>query len=244
MNYKKMLYIDMESLTGYYIEKSVIKDQKELDKFYHYITTINLYDYGVIDEYAMILLKRLSKTHELFIFTSFLVGDIFEKTGIFAKNKFDFLYKNFEFIDPSNFILGGNKSIVSAKYFVDDRLENLTGNSDIKILYTEYHNKLITDKELMEKGVFRISSMQELEKCIYGEYSLQEMQKIVNETLYNVLGVTNNCYSLDARLFEKNKKKIILHFRKQCFFDDDIKKTIKYFKNRLGFDDGEIICDS
>ncbi len=229
--------IDIGSIgEEYYIEKAVIKDEKKLKKFYDYISTIDLYDYGVVDVQAIHLLRRLAVNYEVFIFTSFFVGQINEKSGIFAKNKFDFLYKTFPFLKPSNFILGGNKSIVSADYFIDDRIDNLTGNSEVKILYSTYHNKDISSETLLKKNIIRISSMEELEKCIFCEYNLKEMIQIVNDFFYKIFKIRNACCSVEAYLSEKGKKKVSINL-KECHYKN-VDGLISYLSKRLGFDEG------
>lgn len=233
--------IDIDTISSYYIEDDVIKDKAKLQEFHDYLHKINIYDYGTVDEDAMHLLKRLSKTHEVIIFSSFFVGKIKEESGMLLKNKFDFLHKTFPFLDPNNFIFGRNKSIVSAKYFIDDRLDNLSGNSDIKILYSAYHNKNITERELFEKGIFRISTMKELEKCIYGEFTPQEMLKLVNDTAYATYKYREKCYEIKATVGIDNKKKIVMCLKTPF---PDPEKAINYFVKRFGYDEGVFLVDA
>ena len=93
--------------------------------------------------------KELNEKYEVFIGTSFIFREIVSDSGIFVKNKYDFLMKNFPFLDPMNFVFVGNKNILKCDIFIDDKIENLTGG-DIKILYTAYHNKSINNNEVLQ----------------------------------------------------------------------------------------------
>ena len=46
---------------------------------------------------------------------------------------------------------------------IDDRLSNLE-NCDKKLLFTEFRNKKLTDKELKEKGVIRVNNWLDVKK--------------------------------------------------------------------------------
>lgn len=101
----------------------------------------------------------------MFIGTSFIFKEIVSDSGIFVKNKYDFLMKNFPFLNPMNFVFVGNKSILKCDIFIDDKIENLTGG-DIKILYTAYHNKSISDEELKKLGIIRAKDWLDIKRIL------------------------------------------------------------------------------
>lgn len=170
----------------YFYENAIFKDEPEARVAFHkFFLTQNMYNFGKLEKGVIKLLKRLSKTHIVIIYTSaiFETEKDYAASGILFKNKFEALCKMFPFLDPNNFIIGRNKSILHADYMSDDIVSNLDGDIDVKMLYTALHNLHISDKELFEKGIFRVSSMEEIEKVVYGEYSNAEMLELVNKYL-------------------------------------------------------------
>ena len=149
--------------------KLPIKSTKDiktlLRNFFKFFLTKNEYDYGHINDNAVSVIKELNEKYEVFIGTSFIFREIVSDSGIFVKNKYDFLMKNFPFLDPMNFVFVGNKSILKCDIFIDDKIENLTGG-DIKILYTAYHNKSISDEELKKLGIIRAKDWLDIKRIL------------------------------------------------------------------------------
>lgn len=165
----------------YYYEKAIFEDNdKIIQEFYDYFLTKDMYDYGVIEKGAVELLEELSKTHNVLIMTCATLKGREKHSGVLFKNKFDMLCKTFPFLDPANFIIGANKSIARANYMVDDRVDNLSGDISVKMLYSAPHNMDISDKELYDKGIIRVSSMEEVRKIIYGDFrDVFEIKKLI-----------------------------------------------------------------
>ena len=102
-------------------------------------------------------MKYLSE-HLLFLKTYYEIKEL-------GSNKYDFLIKNFPFLDPMNFVFVGNKSILKSDIKIDDKIENLV-NGDIKILFTAYHNKNISDEELKNQGIIRAKDWLDIKKIL------------------------------------------------------------------------------
>ncbi len=50
---------------------------------------------------------------------------------------------------------------------IDDKAENLEGNNKrMKLLFTAFHNKNISEKELKEQGLIRVTDWKEVEKIL------------------------------------------------------------------------------
>lgn len=146
--------------------KQDIVENKE--DFFKYFLTKNEYNYGKINDNAIEVIEKLNQKYEVFIGTSFIFKEIIGESGIFVKNKYDFLLKNFPFLNPMNFVFVGNKKILKSDIKIDDKIENLI-NGDIKLLYTAYHNKNISKEELEEKGIVRVNNWLEIEKLLLKE---------------------------------------------------------------------------
>ena len=79
------------------------------------------------------------------------------------KNKFEYLHYWFPFIDTNNFIFMTNKTKIKYDIGLDDRTSNLE-SCDKKLLFTEFRNKKITDKELKDKGIVRVNNWLDVKK--------------------------------------------------------------------------------
>ncbi len=64
-----------------------------------------------------------------------------------------------------NYVFLGNKSILGCDIKIDEKLENLE-NAKIKLLYTAYHNKNLSDNVLNEKGIIRVDNWNDIEKIL------------------------------------------------------------------------------
>lgn len=140
-----------------------IVDDKQ--KFFDFFLKHNQYDYVSINNNAKKIIKELCDKYEVFIGTSYIFREIVNDSGIFVKYKYDYLIKNFPFVNPMNFVFLGNKSILKSDVKIDDKLENLT-NAKIKLLYTAYHNKDLSDSYLKSKGIIRVNNWIEIENVL------------------------------------------------------------------------------
>lgn len=154
-NYKE------DDFTEFY-KQDVVPDK---EAFFKYFLTKSEYNYGKIASNAVEVIKELSEKYEVFIGTSFIFKEIVNESGILVKNKYDFLIKNFPFLDPMNFVFVGNKSILKSDIKIDDKIENLV-NGDIKILFTAYHNKNISDEKLKNQGIIRAKDWLDIKKIL------------------------------------------------------------------------------
>lgn len=220
--------------TEYYYEKPIFgNDQEMIKEFHEYFLEHNMYDYGVLEDGAIELLKELSKTHNVVIYTSSILESVENAaaSAILFKNKFEFLCKTFPFIPPSNFILGRNKSIIFSDYMVDDRVDNLTGNIRVKMLYSARHNLDISDKALYDKGIFRVSSMEELRKVVYGDFTTSEIFKIINEVFS--YSIYLECDEVSMQLSNTSEATLNIEFSGMINYREE-EKVKKFLHTRLG----------
>lgn len=154
-NYKE------EEFKDFYMQ-DVVPNKEE---FFEYFLKHNLYDYCEIKEGAVEVLEQLSKVYEIYICTSYIYKEVVNKSGIILKYKYDYLIKNFPFLNPNNFIFTGDKSIINCDIKIDDRVENLK-NADKKILFTAYHNKNISDDELKKNTIIRSNNWKKIKNLL------------------------------------------------------------------------------
>lgn len=153
-----------EEVKGYYLQDLIDKDK--LDDFYRFFFDSNMYNYVVIFPNATRVIEKLNKKYELYICSSFVVPGIGSELGMLLKHKYEWLHTNFPFIKPNQLIFMSSKHLIDADIRIDDRLSNLEGPGSLKILYTSYHNRNITDKELKQLNIIRVNGWLEIEKLL------------------------------------------------------------------------------
>lgn len=82
------------------------------------------------------------------------------------RNKFKYLRENLPFISPNQYIFTTNKEIIDCDIKIDDRLSNLSGKADKKLLFTAYHNKEITKQELDKQNIIRVDSWKQIKDIL------------------------------------------------------------------------------
>ena len=155
---------EQEDAKSYYINDLIPKDRiKEWAKWY---SKRNTYDYVNILENAQEVLEKLNKKYDLYIATAYVFRDAPEISGKTLNDKYNFLCENFPFIDPHKFIFISNKDLLEADIRIDDSPKKLMGDARLKLLFTAYHNKNLTETELKENNFIRVNNWKEIEKIL------------------------------------------------------------------------------
>lgn len=157
-NYKK------DDIKTYYIQDLIPKER--YPEWTEFFNKENVYDYVDFLPDAYEVMKKLSKKYELYICSSYIFRDNEEYSAKNLMNKFEWLYENIPFILPENYIFASNKEIINCQIKIDDKLSNLSGNANKKLLFTAYHNKNITKEELEKNGVKRVNGWKEIENIL------------------------------------------------------------------------------
>lgn len=153
---------DYDNIKSYYIQ-DILGDKK--DDFFSKFKDMDLYEKAVLLPDCYDVLKELSKYYKIYICTDYIWREIVEYAGNNLKNKYKFLYEKLDFINPRNFIFTGDKSIINCDIKIDDREINLE-NASIKLLFTAWHNKDLTDEELERKNIIRVNDWKEVRKLL------------------------------------------------------------------------------
>lgn len=154
-----------ETFPSLFLEE-VYKDEEKVAQFLTQNAHENLYKNPYILPNCKRVLKQLSKYYEINICTAYVWPGRPENTKNEICSKIDFLYKNFDFIDPKRIMFISNKSVLSADVIIDDRIKNLTGNSKIKLLFTTIYNKTVPESELEKLNVTRVNSWEEIKNLL------------------------------------------------------------------------------
>ena len=158
----------LDDFSSSYMEEDVIKSQKEKFAFYDYIKDKNHYKYATIFDNAKEVLEKLNSKFDLYICSSCAIdiSGLKEASGLFFKNKYDFLINNFPFLNINKIIFTGSKNIFNADVQIDDKISHLQNNIPLKLLFTAFHNKNITDEELKKQNIIRVNNWKEIEDIL------------------------------------------------------------------------------
>lgn len=151
----------LDDFHEYYIDDILGSDENK-EKFYNSLKNIDLYENAIIMDNAVEVLKRLGIQYKIYICSNCVMYCNRNNSGIFYKHKYDFLIKNFPFIDPENFIFTGAKNLFKADVQIDDRISNLKGEVNTKLLFDSYHNHDISEEELSNLNVKRVHNWNEI----------------------------------------------------------------------------------
>lgn len=143
---------EIDDFTDYYIDRKAIPKEK-IEEFKEFVNNRNLYENTYILSGANEVIKRLNEVYDIYICSACVNGLNVEGSGKIFMDKYNFLIKNFSFLNPEHFIFTNTKNLFKADIQIDDRLSNLDDEIEIKILFPSYHNKNVTDEELKQKGV-------------------------------------------------------------------------------------------
>ena len=155
----------IDDFKEYYIDDILGSDDNKMD-FYNIIRNKDLYKNAHIYPGAVETLKDLNRKYQIYICSACVMFCMPEDSGIFFKHKYDFLIKNFPFLNPDNFIFTSAKNIFDADIQIDDRVKNLQGNIKTKLLFTAYHNKSISNEDLNKSNIIRVNSWLDIRKIL------------------------------------------------------------------------------
>lgn len=151
-----------------YYRQDLLGDKKA--DFFKFFITQNLYDNVDIVDNCKEVLEDICKYYDVYVTTDYIWRDVPDYAGDNMRNKFNFLNKNFPFLDRRKYVFTGSKDIVKCDIRIDDRIENLIGDNSEKYLFTAYHNKTISKDELDKLGIIRVNSWIELAEILLDNY--------------------------------------------------------------------------
>lgn len=151
------------SKKGYYIQ-DLLGDKS--DDFIDFVSKSNIYDHVQIFDNCKEVLEILVKKYDIYITTAYILKNHDHKSGLFLKSKFDFLVREFPFLDANKFIFTNSKSMLNFDIRIDDRLTNLLGDNSKKILFKSYHNQDIPKEELEKDNIIVANDWLEIKKML------------------------------------------------------------------------------
>ena len=144
---------EIDDFTEYYIDVAAVPENR-MEEFAEFVNNRNLYKDANILPDAIETIERLNKVYDIYICSSCVNSLDVKGSGRIFKDKYDFLVTKLPFLDPQKFIFTNTKNLFKADIQIDDRLSNLGGEIETKILFPSYHNREITDDELKKKWCY------------------------------------------------------------------------------------------
>jgi len=138
--------------------QDIISDK---DSFFEWFKNENMYDYCDMNDDCYDVMYELNKKYDLYIATDYVWREISESCGYVVEQKFNWLRDNLPFIKPQQYIFLADKRVLSMDIRIDDKINNLEG-TDVKLLFSAYHNKNLSDEELSSLGIERMNSWLEI----------------------------------------------------------------------------------
>lgn len=150
----------LEDFDTYYLDDIIPKDKKE--DFYDFYMKHDVYEKAELIEGAYEGLKWINENYELYLLSSCIMFNKEKESGKLFMDKYNFIMSKLPYINPERIIFSNVKNMIVADIQVDDRLKHLLGPITEKILFTAYHNRKISEEELMKYNVKRINNWVEL----------------------------------------------------------------------------------
>lgn len=156
-----------EDIKTYFVEDIIEEDKKQdfLDYFYR---NVNVYDEAMILPDALGVIEKLSHFYEIYIVSAFVDKRRIKESGIMAKYKYEWILKNMPFIDPKKIVLTGSKDIIMCDIKIDDKVGNLKGYGETKLLMDQLHNQKYSFEELTNLNIKRVYDWQQVESILLG----------------------------------------------------------------------------
>ena len=156
-----------EDIKTYFVEDIIAEDKKQdfLDYFYQ---NVNVYDEAMILPDALGVIEKLSHFYEIYIVSAFVDKRRIKESSIMAKYKYEWILKNMPFIDPKKIVLTGSKDIIMCDIKIADKVGNLKGYGETKLLMDQLHNQKYSFEELTNLNIKRVYDWQQVEAILLG----------------------------------------------------------------------------
>lgn len=158
--------VDFNELTEYKYVQDLVKNKK--NEFWNYVKDKDFYKDSELLDGCYEVLKRLNNKYDIYIVTSYLWNDFIDLSGKNLNYKYDYLKEKLPFIEPEKYVFTTNKSLLKFDIKLDDKMSNLD-NSDIKLLFSRWHNKNITNDLLENEHIIRVNNWYDIEKLLCDE---------------------------------------------------------------------------
>ena len=151
----------------YFVEDIIphLEREKFLDYFYE---NANVYDHAYVFPEAIEVIRDLCQVYDVYIVSAFVDKRRPKESSIMAKYKYEWILKNMPFIDPKKIILTGSKHMIMCDIKIDDKVGNLKGYGETKLLLDHMHNRKYSFEELESLGIKRVHDWRQIRDILLG----------------------------------------------------------------------------
>lgn len=144
----------LDDFTDYFIDEVVVP-KEQFNEFQQFVRKRNLYETAQLLPKAKETIDALLEKYEIYFLSSCINPFDLDGSGKLFQDKYNYLRSVLPEIDPRHYIFTSAKHLLHADVQVDDLLNNLNPNNSIQILFPSYHNRNVTDDELVKRNVIR-----------------------------------------------------------------------------------------
>ncbi len=157
-------YTDIDT---YFVEDIIppLEREKFLDYFYEHA---NVYDHAYVFPDAIEVIRDLCQVYDVYIVSAFVDKRRPKESSIMAKYKYEWILKHLPFIDPKKIILTGSKQMIMCDIKIDDKVSNLKGYGETKLLLDHMHNRKYSFEELESLGIKRVHDWRQIRDILLG----------------------------------------------------------------------------
>ena len=161
-NYKE------EEIDSYYVEDVMNEEEKErfLDYFYEHV---NIYKTIDLVPDSLKVIEALSKHYDIYIATAFVDKRRVKESGVMAMQKYHWIIENMPYIDPKKIFLTGSKNLVMCDVKIDDKVSNLKGFGELKLLLDQPHNQKYSAQDLEQRKIKRVYNWNQIYSLLMPE---------------------------------------------------------------------------
>lgn len=153
-----------KDVKGYYMQELIPKEKEE--EWRKYFVNHNLYEHVNFLDGAYDVIKKLNDKYDLYIISAYISKDMPESSASMLYNKFNWLNKNLPFIDSEKYVFTSKKELFECDIRIDDKVSNLEGDAELKLLFDSYHNKQYSKEELNNMGIVRVNGWKDIENIL------------------------------------------------------------------------------
>ncbi len=158
--------INLDETKEYAYVQQYTNQNKEA--FWEWVQNKNFYENAPLLNNCREVLQKLNEKYDIYIVTSYLWKETIDISGNNLKNKYNYLRKELPFIPSEKYIFTSNKNLMNFDIKIDDRINNLKG-ARLKLLFTAWHNKDITNEQLQKNNIMRVNNWKDIEKVLIEE---------------------------------------------------------------------------
>ena len=152
----------------YYVEDVMDEEEKEafLDYFYQHV---NIYKNVKVLPKALEVIEKLAAKYDIYIVTAFVDRRRVKESSIMAKYKYEWIIENMPYINPKHIVLTGSKDISMCDIKIDDKVANLKGYGETKLLLNHKHNENFSHEELEKNNIRRVYDWEQIGSILLKE---------------------------------------------------------------------------